>query len=1081
MGVNLGFRKIIALFFIFLIVSLTPVLALNYNIYGQERVDGVVAAGEDFTAEIVNPGNQVYINISGDLSSCSCDDTFNDCTCYFAPVFNAGEKIIYAVVGDSAVGFETSEMTYSLDAEQPQVIANSSLDGNELTVDYLITDTSGSTMFTCSGIKDFVIFINQHLSYTETFNTENCSVRGQAKFDIEPSPILDISFRATDLSGLNNEIDLNQLSMDAFAPVVAGTFEIYQAGIPIDRIALNNPQIPIVDVVFFVTEEELAPNGVTGDLTDFNNLPTQNLGYQSMNALCVQQPGTDLYECKFKNIKFHPEDEIIDLPLSLTDAQNNQVTPTLQRQYVVVVAENEVIHIGPELSKNCDANLNCYVNKNPIIKVVITGAEDSSFNQLHVPLKTGQLSSTDYVNPFKCEEIIDSWVCSYAVSVNEDLDGQVKTIYIDNAASDDYGKSLNGLNKKQVYIDLTPPEIIGEPTMLVNNAEVQDYCLTGGDTLTVQIEADDARSPELFMFAVTQATTDINHFNRCVKDGSKFTCTLDMSNFIPAAEDNKKIDISVQDLAGNRETVTIDIDLCMNNIEEIPNLVSKVEILDYNSFVDRKVAEYRYWKHRVPIKFSTTSEATIIDYDVVSCEAYDSALGDDYVAYTESEHYYLLNKAPTSLELVTLIGGKKIWSEHVVLNCSIEVYGRIRNTFYSRPETLDISVDLDFSEGMDAETVISSEIKRLMKDIKSADKRIKKWKGIDSFMKGMCKSAELIATVNAVIQATSVTVAMILRIFGLEPAAQAVMKTAATTGEFVNTFIWPAGNGVSVLVLAFRGGIPSVGEFVKASCFIYNCKYYDAGEIVKFADNWLPVSGDDLLNLGADSIGWDYVADNVHTSSETNELINNFNEAVKTREVWQDENNNKFYAAYFYFFKLSTTADSVYGTENLFSSLSTGSDTWVVNPSAILYNTRKRKALDCYKVKCLENAQNAGFGKEVCDQSYEYLDCLYLESAMVHQRGNGFGMVLANFLTAASAYILQDAFSTLTQVPCLSYYAEHTPSALSTPEIQSFCGITLTAKSLLTIYNGYNSIFSENSFKSGDDILDEACKGVKID
>ena len=121
MGVLIIYKKLIAIFMLFLIVSLTPVFAYNYAIiYGSENIDKFIRSGEEFTAEVNQSGGMVYVNSSGELYSCECDDIYSICYCYFGPQYEAGSKSVDIAINESGA-FQKYVLTYSLDSNAPDV------------------------------------------------------------------------------------------------------------------------------------------------------------------------------------------------------------------------------------------------------------------------------------------------------------------------------------------------------------------------------------------------------------------------------------------------------------------------------------------------------------------------------------------------------------------------------------------------------------------------------------------------------------------------------------------------------------------------------------------------------------------------------------------------------------------------------------------------------------------------------------------------------------------------------------------------------------------------------------------------
>ena len=836
------YKKIIAFLMLFLIVSLTPAMALNYNIHGSMNQENVVAANEQFQAEIDNPGFQVLINNSDSLTPCPCTSSFSECRCFFSAQSSPGNKIINGVVNNSG-SLDIFSMNYFLDAVAPTINTTSSLEGNILTVNYTVIDTTGSDEKPCTGIYNVDIFVNNHLEHSQIFNSNNCNITNKVDIEIEnPDPLLITSLRVKDMAGNTNEQEVDSQEMDVLPPVVVGSFDIYQGENIFDKIALGIQEIPIVDVVFYVDEQKLNPNGVYGDLSDFNNIPIQNLGYNHKQALCTRGTGETLYKCSFKNIKFHPNSANIELPVVLIDEQNNRNNLTLKRNYQIISPDNQVIHIGPAKGTSCDIQGNCYVGSNALIQVEITGVDQTRFEQMHVPLRTSQLSNFDHTNPYDCGEKEGKWLCYYSFPVDAS-DGEIKWVYIDSTASDDYGKSLSGLTKGKVEVDKLPPQIINNSIkVLVNNKEVQDYCLTPTDTLSFELEAVDSRSPELIIQANTQTSITNVYKDKCEKSNDRFICKVDISNFINAGVNDSKIHFQVFDLAGNNDKYALPINLCVADIETIPNLVKSISVQSSKTpLVDRSVASYHYWKTFADLKFildsSSQGDVRLIDFEITNCEAYDEDAGADYVYGSGSDSYYFFNKYAESGQSAILIGGQDILADDVDLVCQVAFTGRIGNTFYRRPQVKNFTLTLNF-EGINLnspdENVIK-EIDKIKEDLRDLDKDLGWRKGLDVVLGNLCKAAKGIYTANAVIQAADLSLKILSYALPfLKGASEAFHKIAEPILSTTTRFVWPPGNMYSNVFSGKLWAAAPLGMSIKTVCFIYTCKFYDFQEIASF-------------------------------------------------------------------------------------------------------------------------------------------------------------------------------------------------------------------------------------------------------
>ena len=1066
---GLSFKKIIAFFMIFLIVSITPVFATNFNILGDNVInvnnEKVVGADSDFRVEISNVSNDVYFNNSGSCSACdnysACDNSGDTKICYFKAPSSAGSKTLNFVKNDSGSFSNIGSKDYIVDNSSPRInISNQIIQGGNLKFDYTIKDELGASVFgtPCSGVKELRVFVNNNLEYSNIINSANCEVNSMVNFPISPESILYIDAALIDKVGnMNYPIDLGNLTMDAEDPLILGSFEIMQGDIALQKIALNPPQIPLVDVVFLIDEQSLL--SVMGDLKDFNNIASQNFDYGFKHADCSKN-SENLYECKFRNIRLHPGSGRLTINLTILDAQNNVLNTLLEREYEVVTSANEVVHIGPEQEDHCDENNNCFINnEDSIIEVVIKSGEDAMFETMHVPIKVGQISSHTIESPFRCNNNIDNWVCSYLVQIDSNLDsGSSKWLYIDHSASDDYGVSLEGITKKQVTLDLNPPVIKSVKTF-VNNQEVQDFCLKSTDTLNLEITASDDLSTELKIWSDTDATLDDIHEAKCERNGNNFLCKLDITHFISIAEEGKELTVNIEDLAGNINATNLNINLCVANLEDTPTFVAEIKKPNYNDFVDRRVATFKYWKHYIPLEFRLVSNnAHLIDYEITNCEAYDSDAGLDYV-YGSSDSYYFINKNNTRALATVLIGSESIYSNitDMDLVCEISFKGRIGGTYFRKTQDMNFSVNLNFNNpgisGPDQN--INEEIENLKEDLIDLDEKIKRREVVNNITNIICQVGKAAGTANSVLQSVDAVLKAACAVFA--PVCSISDKYhdfAVKIFQFTEQWLWPAGNIYSNAVSAFTGNLKiGTGIFIKGACYLYNCEYYDVQDWVEFS---APAIGnllakDDYITFTLEDDEGNII-DTAKFKTQTNYLFG----AEFEDYVLKDEFSQKF-----------------------------DFDTWIVNPyrsvhydtlciDAQIFNIKKEKQIKCMYINCLESIKETGLDKEVCTKLYKYRDCLYLESAQVDAHGP-WGSIWGDFVKAASAALFGTALSIAFQTACGEYYDLKVATPYDGKPWQQYgCILPLV---LLTAQD-FKKIFSGTTWVEKQTDLGNACSDI---
>ena len=1040
------YKKIIAFFMIFLIVSITPVFATNFNILGDNVInvnnEKVVGADSDFRVEISNVSNDVYFNNSGSCSACdnysACDNSGDTKICYFKAPSSAGKKELFFVANVSGSFSNLGSTSYILDNSSPKInFSNEIVDGHNLKFNYTIKDELGASVSEvyCSGIKELRVFVNNNLEYSNIVNSANCEINSGVNFEITPSSILDIDIAVIDRVGNRNyPVSINNLTMDADPPLVLGSFEILQNEEVLEKIAVNPSQVPIVDIKLNIYEEELV--SVMGNIKDFNNLPSQNYGYEVTPANCFLYANNS-YECRFKNIRLHPGSGKLSINLTAIDSQNNILKTLIEREYEVVNAANEVIHIGPDIDKQCDENNKCFVNDNTIIDVIINGGEDALFNTMHVPIKVSQISEQTLENPFECINNMDTWVCSYFVRINNELpSGTTKWIYIDNLASDDFGRALDGLSKQQVTLDFDSPTINKFKTY-VNNQEVLDFCLKPSDKLNIELEASDDVSTELKIWAKTNVTLDDIHEAKCEKIDTGFSCKLDITHFISMQQENKEITINVEDLAGNIITKNITINLCIANLEDVPTLVTKIKEKNaYEEFVDKRVATFKYWKHYIPLEFTLVNNPNVhlINYEITNCEAYDSDAGLDYV-YGSSDSYYFINKGPEYATAVVLIGSNSIPAELTSqkLTCEIDFLGRIGGVYFRKTQDLNFTVDLEFENlpisGPDKN--IEDEIDRMKEDLRNLDEYIEKREGINNIMKILCTTGKTAAALNSILQNIDVVLfslslipaigqVIFLPIFTIfHPIAQSSL--AKTT-----YWLWPPGNVYSNAINPTSHIRP--GFYLKTACFIYNCHYYDTQEAIQFFANglndWLKKDITEMTGI---------FNDGKYTLISTDKELYYIDWDTSKLEVFSPSSGgNTFYTSGKFKNRLIQGASD---TSKVTDALDF--DSWMINPyksehydnlciDAQIFNANKRKQISCMYINCLEDIKGTGLGKEVCTNLYNYRDCLYLESAEVKLHGPG-GAFWARLPQVLMSALLGTAASIVFQIVCPEYFFDFIP------------------------------------------------------
>jgi hypothetical protein len=1114
------YHKLIAIVMMILIISITPVFAVDfelsaYNAYSDNDED-VIQSGQEFTYLITNATNNVSVSDGDANIPCDCDDMDNgnySCACYFAGIDNAGTTNI-DFDGVDAVDILVDSAAPTIDIKKCKVI------GQNISLNFEVNDSLGDDSDNCAGIKEVNIFVDNYLEKTlsvaQTIN--NCSYSKDFNFTLDnPIEEFKVEVKATDNVGNSNSSYSENLTMDVNPPLIQDYFELWRGDVILDKVAINNPSSPVVDVAVYIDEQNLV-FPVTADLSALNNLPTQNIGYDLKSTYDCNKvdENSNIHKCVFSNVALHVPTTNLKIKVTAADNQSNVVRKKITQEFEQVVSQNEVVWLGPNQEQNC-YDEKCFVGNTTIFEVVIAGAEESSFSVANVPIKVSQFATNSIQNPFVCENDGANWICKYIVRLKDEVTNGVKNVYVDTRGTDDYGRRLTGLTKDQVIIDTEKPELIGskdDVEIKVNGLSVLDSCLTSNDVLTVNFEAKDDYSNKLIAWSNNNFTVPNYQSSDCSKEGDKFVCSLNIRNFANSVEQDKDIEIFVSDLAGNKLSVkNVSAGLCEPNLEDTPVFISSVTTDD--SFeVDKRIASYKYWKSYIPLTFNgLRNNAKLTRFEIDSCTAHDDDAGTDYVYSYDDSFSVIPNNNGKGGTAIVYIGGQDILTDEVELNCQMHLFGHDNRYYYYKPQVINFTTTLKFSGSNIAgpDEIIQEEIDTAKKRVKQIERQYEVYEDIDTYLGTMCKVAESMAVVSGVIQAVNSLLYIVFAWWLPEVPEWFDNNVASITTQFVTGYFWPPGNPYSWALLAILPLVgapgPGPGAIIKTTCWIYNCKFYDISELTSgIVDAFKADAAADAAKKAQEEREKAYAAkEEARTTA-----LDIMTEAVLFEDDFVGEKifqmgydlyptNEQTYADFPQFAGPHFEAESAANRKktglnemrDYSNTVATGMESWILNPyksrhtdtlcvPAILFNYKKEKQIQCMYIKCLESAKNSGMGIQYCDDQKEFRDCLYLDSAAYREADGSWGELLAKnlgpaFFAAAPGVAIDLGI----YFGCKDFFAWMTPgSAASVPFGQSLlCGTYIAFTSVQTIYNGYSSTLS--SFQ--DIELGNQCEGINFD
>ncbi|MFH1174022.1 MAG: hypothetical protein V1725_02750, partial [archaeon] len=387
-------------------------------------------------------------------------------------------------------------------------------------------------------------------------------------------------------------------------------------------------------------------------------------------------------------------------------------------------------------------------------------------------------------------------------------------------------------------------------------------CPINGETLELNVLVTESTSTKVFIGAnVSKISTDAFVEEECER-GTMWNCTLHISNLVTTAEQNYNLPIILRDLSGNTKAINKTVSIC-ENLNAQPNVIRLVKGPERPQAIDKRIASYRSFKTYIPLTVDT--DKRIVDADLEGCTV--RAAGQD-----TNEEYgtnaLLLNKRGNSPLLSIYIGreGEPEIPNTFNLTCSIGFRIRDGRQVYANLERETVTIMLPTTNA--ALGTFNNSLQRkydqTLNDIRELNRHIDNRKKVVQVMNVFCGIAETIGKIDGTMQSVKAGVysaSLVLQSVGID--ANLVWKPAnKILGKFhriVGTYVWPPGN-VFLLAGGFGGqawntqltGIQSkyirIGIAVKTACFIYSCKFYEAGEYIDVGMHYATIGATKLID-----------------------------------------------------------------------------------------------------------------------------------------------------------------------------------------------------------------------------------------
>lgn len=812
------YTKHFALFAIYLIISLVffsaqALAAINYRVSGEALVNKWRKA-DDITIFYVNASANVSIEISPNQwrpmictqqgnNSVSCE--------YFLDRNTLGptvSNVTWKLKQESEPAYYANA-TIKVDRIPPKIERlNITKIDTALKVSYSVKDYSHQNRPDCSGL-DYISYVVGTEADTIEFNTTTCQYNGTVIFNESGFYQEDFVIKIIAKDRLNDPTENTTIiTLDLSGPDIQEEWQIMHGGQPIE-IFSSNPNAPTIkyDVVIFIDDPKLDINKVRGDLSGLHINPVIKNSLKNKQATCIKET-ENTYKCIFSEIPIKPATADLKISVNAYDKSNNFANETLQKTVTLLNDAGQVKYIGP-LKEHCTASLSkCYTAPGPK-KFVGEISLGSNFSFLLFGFST---ETTPKVGPCFLKE--DKWECVYTYNVPNV--SQLK-VFIPESSTDIYGNKLI-YTERSVLVDSIPPVIIGNITSNLPS------CAVASDTLELTLIAKESKSDVLKIHVNTTGLTGAEQTNgTCEKTvNDEWSCTLSITGFVTEHPPEVR-KVIVEDLAGNKAEKDFKFEVCAEDENAVPNIITKIKP-ENDISVDRRTASILPVKTYVPLKI-TKATGTIIEMTVDNCQGED----ENGFNVLDDGHYFI----DDTLVLYIGFDGAQLPEEEFDINCTINARVRVGNKIYQKPEVESFIIKAKpYNNPLGImDSAVMKKIESEKSALRDLDGKIKLWGAINRVFNTLCSLATIIVKINNILQLLKSVIYAICTVMAatvvLAGVAESIWEWAGdvlnTIDRSVQYYVWPTN--------ILSGS--TYGNIIKYTCLIYTCQHYKVSGLIE--------------------------------------------------------------------------------------------------------------------------------------------------------------------------------------------------------------------------------------------------------
>jgi len=409
-------------------------------------------------------------------------------------------------------------------------------------------------------------------------------------------------------------------------------------------------------------------------------------------------------------------------------------------------------------TNHIDSSGNSYLGSGENILTVEIDEAGVGFHKANVDLDLTNIGGGQKVKATNCSITSAVWKC-YWYNFGEHASEGTKQISIKANSVDDLDNQVTGTSAYNVIVDQTNPTIGG--ISYTPSAPVS------GDTLTLTFNVQD-NSPITPSVNASKVSATPIHYGTC----SNNVCTVNINNLV-SSHTIADIQVIAEDAAGNIAAKQKEVTIYQSDSSTTPSFfrVSDIELIP--SRVDKKVASQLAVNIYVHVTLQEAGSGESIGKTVDCTEMANHLAESPYLMNEYEDDPYIVIKTNTAVGTL----------DSLPIRCKLRLMVKDNQNVYSELEEEDITAELELYGNAlgDIEENIEDKLEAINNEIEDVESDIDSWEQWLKILGMWCTIAQMMGTLNSVIQNFKITYYMFtVSATAAEAATDATLFTAAT-------------------------------------------------------------------------------------------------------------------------------------------------------------------------------------------------------------------------------------------------------------------------------------------------------------